>query len=208
MGERATEEKPPPNIEIDNLRIGSQNLSQWLQLPGGRSPVQKIAPILLPTQEMRPFQREVRASRQDQAVGIGQQAAFSITVPNDENWKLLLMWIEHVDMGFGGGVFEFKRTMQHLLPGLFFSLWEGELEDGGGGQVIYPTAVQRARIAVDNFVDIRGNALVEFYRGDVIAVTQNKAAVTAGVARVAIVYELIPALSSVEDGPDWFSTAA
>jgi len=198
----------PENIEIDNLTIGSLNLSKWLELSGGRSPTSEIAPVLLPTQDMRPFQRRLRTQTKVQAVAATQAAAFSVDVPNNENWRLVLMWISHVNLGTGGVVFQFRRTFTHLLPGLPFTLWEGEIDDTSVGEVIYPSAVQRARVAVNRFVDLRGDEGVEFFRGDNISVVQSDAAVTPGTVTIAIAYEIIPDLANIDFGPAWLSTSA
>jgi len=198
---------PLDQIMIDNLQAGSASLSEWLKLSGGKSPAQAISPILNPVQDLREFQREVFGDKQSQAVAATQQSAFSLTVPNDERWKLVLMWIQHVNLGTGGVVFEFIRTFTHILPALPFTLWRGEIDDSVVGEVVYPSAVQRARIATNSFVDLRGNALTEFDRGDVVGVRQVDAAVTPGTVQVAILCELIPRLLDVETRQQWFSTA-
>jgi len=198
---------PLENILIDNLRIGSTNLSKWLKLSGGKSPAQVISPILNPTQDLREFQREIFGDKKTQAVAATQQSAFSLTVPNEERWKLVLLWIQHVGLGTGGVVFEFVRTFTHILPGLPFAVWRGEIDDSVVGEVVYPSAVQRARVASNSFVDLRGNALTEFDRGDVVGVRQVDAAVTPGTVQVAILCEQIPPLQDVETRQAWLSTS-
>ena len=183
---------PPPEIAVQNLGPGSVSLSKWLQLPTGSSPIQNILPLLQPVQEAKHFQRRYHIGRKDQAVGIGQEAAFSWIVPDDQAWKLMLLWIQHDGLAAGGVVFQFRRNLTNLLSGLFYSLWEGEIDDSSVGEVVYPSAVQRARVAVNRFVDLRGNTDIEFFPGDTLSVVQSGVAVAAGDVRIAVIVEEIP----------------
>jgi len=185
---------PPANLLMQNLRGGSVPYSKWLNLPTGSSPLQEIVPQLVPVQEMAPFQRRYRYGLKQQSVAIGTQAVFELIIPDDQAWRLSLLWIEHDGLGLGGVVFRFRRQLTNNLQTVFFTLWEGEINDtpGGEGELIYPSAVQRARVATNNFIDQRGNGAVEFWPGDTLTLTMANQATAAGQVQLAIVIEEIP----------------
>ena len=185
---------PPANLQMQNLRGGSVPLSKWLNLPTGSSPLQEIVPQLVPVIEMAPFQRRFQYGLKQQSVGIGQQAVFQLIVPDDQAWRLSLLWVEHDNLGLGGVVFRFRRQLTNNLQTVFFALWEGEVNDtpGGEGEVIYPSAVQRARVASNNFADLRGDGGVDFWPGDTLTLTMGTQAIAAGQVQLAIVIEEIP----------------
>jgi len=190
----------PELLKIQDQKAGSVGLMKDLELPDGASPLKEILDVLIPTQEMSRYQRDLRFNTRTQAVGIGQQAVFTWDVPADEYWKLVLMWIAHDTLGAGGVVFEFRRRLKNRLPLLFFTLWEGEIDDTADGEVIYPTAVQRARVTTNRFVDLRGNPDIEFWPQDELTVIQNNVAVTAGTVRICSLYEVLPRPRSIEIG--------
>ncbi len=187
-------------LQIQDQEAGSVGLSKWLNLPTGDSPLEEILTTMFPMMEMRTFQRDFRFVAKTQAVGIGETAAFVWDVPPDEQWKLMLMWIQHDGLSAGGLVFEFRKRLVNRLPSLFFSLWQGEIDDDLDGEVVYPSAVQRARVTTNRFVDLRGNPDVEFWPQDELSVIMNDVSITAGQVQVASLYELQPRARSIKVG--------
>jgi len=192
----------PKLLKIQDIKAGSVGLMLDLELPDGESPLKEILDVLVPTQEMSRYQNDFRFINKTQVVGIAEQSVFTWQVPADEYWRLVLMWIQHDALGAGGVVFQFRRVLANRLPGLQFSLWNGEIDDTTAGEVIYPSAVQRARTAVNRFVDLRGNPYVDFWPQDELSVIQDTVSVTAGTVRIVSLYEVLPRPRSILAGVD------
>ena len=92
MGESIPQVNP-----LSDPRAGSISLADWLDLTETTPAVRNQLNLLVPTQEMRDFQRQVRTRVLTVSPNVGEVAIFSGVVPDDEAWKLLWVSYLHTD---------------------------------------------------------------------------------------------------------------
>ncbi len=88
---------PPEFQSLSTTASGSVGLTDWLDVAVITAPVGFNQNILVPSQEMMPFQRQFRDVAINQASVVGQRILASGTVPVTEMWELVALGIRHDD---------------------------------------------------------------------------------------------------------------
>lgn len=193
MGEFAVQNVDP--------RLGSLRWADWTNRASNLPLVRFQGTVLVPIQEMRPFQRQVREADIATSLSPGQRARFEATVPIDEAWKILDVTMEHDD------------SVDHEI------LWSYNPRRGAGGNHIVsrgpiPVGIQTpiyrsftAFVSSGTFAP-RGAEAVEFFPDDDISFFSLAVAVDPTVIwRFRIRYELIPLPLEQDVTTEWTSQA-
>jgi len=78
-------------------RLGAIEWARWTNRAGNQSLVKGQLSTLLPVQELRDFQRQIREQQVNAGPSAGQQAIFNVTVPELEAWRMIDVTYEHDD---------------------------------------------------------------------------------------------------------------
>jgi len=177
--------------ELQGAKAGQFVLNDWLgQLDNAATPGGMV-PVILPVQEMRPFQRRLKFTSGNQALAIGERLSVRWEIPPKEFWKVLGIFWENPD------------SVDHTVSVLFTINRQGLGDQGGvvatyrpallnisGGQskVIYGINIQ-TRTNTDlyhQFLDI------SLEPTDAIALTMGEVVAVATSQRWTMLYELMP----------------
>jgi len=90
-------ESIPAVNPLTDPRAGSISLGEWLNLSSITPALANQLNLLVPTQEMEPFQRQIRTGLLQSAPTVGQVALFTATVPDDEAWRMIYLSIHQDD---------------------------------------------------------------------------------------------------------------
>ncbi len=196
MGESIPQTKP-----LTDPRAGSVNLADWLNLSSIVPAVANQFNVLVPTQEMRPFQRRIQDQDVEAGPTVGQFALFQATVPFNEAWKILDVTMEQDD------------SVPHVLR------WRYTPRLGIGGFRMVARKTIAANVATplySSFSDegiatgfaVRGPQKTEFFPNDVITFADTTPAVNANVTwALRIRYELIPLPFAIRQSAEWVGSA-
>ena len=88
---------PGPVAENNDPRLGSTKWADWTNQASNLALIAAQLRLLVPIQEMMPFQRQVFQEFIQVTPAIGQTTIFTWTVPQDEAWKLLHVSVAHSD---------------------------------------------------------------------------------------------------------------
>lgn len=184
MGESTPQVNP-----LADPRAGSISLADWLNLSSISPAVANQLNLLVPTQEIRPFQRQVITREIPAAVAQGQQPIFQATVPDDEAWRLQWMTYHHNDNA--------QHTVRlNVTPRLnnpdSIMKFAQQFAPADFDIPIYPSVPNAA--AANNLFNVKSGPQPEFFPGDLLIFVDEtlRNNPIAGTARLMFRYELIP----------------
>lgn len=193
MGEFAVQNSDP--------RLGSLRWADWTNRASNLALVRAQGTVLIPVQELLPFQRQIVEEDVALALVLGQVALFTARVPIDEAWRILNVTLEHDDsvthdvrFGYfpraGAGNF---RAISNLPVAV------------GQETPIYNSS---AALAAATQFGVRGPVPVEFFPDDDINILDQTVAANANVLwGLRIRYEQIPLPLEQAIGSRFISTA-
>jgi len=176
----------PEIIPLRSSRTGGNIFSQWVAQASQTPAVDSQLSILIPTQEMRPFQREVRTFTDDQAsVPIGQRATFRAIVPEGEAWRILWIGVRHSDPG----TLTWGVSLESATPTSIDFLPIRTNVDADTDTPLYPANTQSGS---SNRFNWNTSPELEAFQGDAVRVAMISPASGILLATVLLRYELIP----------------
>jgi len=174
-----------PVAENNDPRLGSTKWADWTNQASNLALIAAQLRLLIPTQEMMPFQRRIFQEFIQVTPAIGQTTIFTWTVPRDESWRILHVSVFHGDVPNLTWTLDVESALDVnlLLPVARAVVQQNILSP------LYPSANAQAAITV--FRAESGPA-VEAYPGDEVQV-RNRTPMTAAVPiSVRFRWELIP----------------
>jgi len=178
MGESVVENVDP--------RLGSLVWATWTNRGGNQVLIKGQLRTLLPVQELLPFQRQIREQQLGASPAVGEKSIFTVTVPQDEAWRIIDITYEHDD------------STTHILEWSYFP------RDGAGDQHMIARKSVNMNLATPIYRSFseensssrfapRGPTPVEFFPRDQIQIFDLTGATDADVeARLRVRWELIP----------------
>jgi len=166
---------PPEFQSLSTTASGSIGLTDWLDIAVVTAPIGFNQNVLVPSQEMMPFQRQFRDVPINLASVAGQRTITTGRVPVTEIWKLVALSIRHddsVDHTFR------LRCNSPLAPNVS---WDYAVQIVGGGTEtpLYPAIAFTADS--NGLFNIRGGPPPEWLGLDTLTVLDDTVAVNANV---------------------------
>jgi len=167
-------------------RLGSLRWAAWTNRGGNQALIQNQLTVLLPVQELLPFQRQIREQQLGATPAVTEKSIFTVTVPIDEAWRMIDVTYEHDD------------STTHILEWSYFP------RDGAGDQHMIARKSVNMNLATPLYRSFseensasrfapRGPTTVEFFARDQIQIFDLTGATDADVqARLRLRWELIP----------------
>ncbi len=97
--------------DLTQSETGVAALQDWIRWPIQPAPVANLDDVIVPVMELEKFQRRFGVVLFPSALftGAGQTAIMTVTVPNDEIWRMMAVMVRHT-IGAVGRQFEFRST--------------------------------------------------------------------------------------------------
>lgn len=173
-------------------RAGGPNLAEWLNLGSIVPPILAQLPILVPTQEMMPFQRRIRHQHIQISLAVGKRALATGIVPDDEAWKILQITVIHTDTA---EKFFALRIVSGLNVNLIAQYILTSVGPNSQRQALFPGS--NGETAKTRSV-VRTGPVPEAYPRDQVLIADLTATAAAPGAQVDIIlsYEIIPVPAS------------
>jgi len=192
----------PEILPLNNVRTGGVGLGDWVSQAGNEPVVDSQLTILVPTQDMLPFQRRIFTRELDAAsVPIGQRATFVGTVPAKEAWRILWIGVRHSDPTS----LIFSVELNPATPSNVNYAPVRVSVDSNTNVPLYPAS--EADGVSNRFFQHAGPPL-ELFEGDQLRITQVSLATAIELTSLVVRYELIPPARVLgRDGVFGFSIA-
>jgi len=180
---------PPEFQRLETTDSGSAGLADRLAIDTNVAPIGFSQNVLVPSQEMAPFQRKFRDVPINLASVAGQRTITTGRVPRNEIWKLVALSIRHddsVDHTFR------LRCNSPLAPNVS---WDYMVQIVGGGTEtpLYPAIPYTADS--NGLFNIRGGPPPEWLAGDTLTILDDTVAIAANVITfITMRLEIMPQL--------------
>lgn len=173
----------PSNLQTPEA--GAFALNDWLGQTDNEATVQAIETVLLPTQEMMPFQRKIRQVLIQVSPGIGQVPIISGKVPRNESWLLHRASAETSEGHF------YTFSVLPLRNGsILHKIGNFSLETGIQTP-LYPSRWEQTVNNNERF-NMQPGYWPEFMPGDLVQFNTSEVAVAAHVVKFQMRYEVRP----------------
>jgi len=195
MGESTPQVNP-----LTSQRAGSVSLADWLDLSAITPALANQLNLLVPSQEMRPFQRKISQREIVAAVAQNQQPIFQALVPDDEAWRL--HWMTYFFNDNVDHTVRLSVTPRLQQPDSLMKFAQ-QIVSPATDTPVYPAIPFTADS--NGLFNVRGGPRPEFFPGDLLLfvdeTVRNDA--VAGLARLMFRYELIPLPTATATDDTW-----
>ena len=86
-----------PTLKNADPRVGNVSWAEWTSQQTNESLIQAQLRLLVPVQDMLPFQRQIVEEPAQALPSVGQQSVFTWIVPLIESWRIMSMSVLHTD---------------------------------------------------------------------------------------------------------------
>jgi len=178
-------------LSVKNLdpRLGSLKWADWTNRGSNQPLIKQQLSVLIPNQEMLPFQRQVLTREMLRSVPQGDNVLYEATVPQDQAWRLIWMTYRHVDNIFH--ILNFR--VLPMLPNatIFHTITRRQVQNDTDTP-LYPSMPVVA--TDDTQFDHRGGPRPEFFPGDKLSVLDETSMSKVGSTTCKLIfrYERIP----------------
>ena len=182
---------PPEFQRLETTESGSAGLAAWLDIDTNIAPIGFSQNILVPTQDMLPFQRKIRYIRFPQAVIPAAPTAtnFNIDVPVGETWAVKEVQVQHTLAG--PPVFQISTFTPGPLPNLVQV--NMPVEGGDLPFSLFPGRATRPAVVNDEFFD-RPSKVIELYERDSLIIGPQGSVTGAATIDCFVKIEILPKL--------------
>lgn len=171
-------------VKLQGSRPGQFGLNDWLGQLNNRATPQDIVRTILPTQEMRNFQRRYRFDSAAPTLAIGERWTITWVIPEEEWWRVLA--VQFINRDTANHIVSVRASIDRSAPINSFRASRFILE-GGRTQMIY--GLDGAAVSGAEYFG-RFPALLQ--PRDILTVDDSTLAVVANQSEVTLVYELVP----------------
>jgi len=180
-----------PPLKISTPEPGGLSYLSWLRTPSNFQPVEFIQNIIVPTQDMLPFQGRWFYFNGAVAIPNLDFFEFSVTCPLDESWRIdYIILLFTTDTGNVDVRVEIEPAALANLTGLSRIAFMDV--ENGSEQAIYPTETEIATVARNDTYTYNGKKLVILPAEKLIIASSVIADVGGSFGSITIRYEQIP----------------
>ena len=173
--------------ELRNRQAGTFGFNDFITQGDGRATIQKMFRVMLPTVDMRDFQRRYRFSSGSQDLLIGERLTLAFTVPANEYWRPRTFMFTNKDST--EKVIQVQFTIDNTGTNIYQAVQTRVAS--GTSQVVYGQDLDGAVGAVVGRFTSRLPSIME--PADVMTVVQTQAVTIASEQSWILIYELVPA---------------
>jgi len=196
MGESIPQVNP-----LTSPRAGSVSLADWLNLSSITPALANQLNLLVPSQEMGPFQRKVAQREMIAAVDNTEIPIYEAIVPDDEAWRL--HWVTYFHNDDINHIVRLTVTPRLQQPDSFMR-YARQTVTPSLDTPVYPAYAYVAPNS--NLFNTQTGPRPEFFPGDHLFFVDETARnlVSLGLARLMFRYELIPVPVAMQTDDVWF----
>lgn len=202
--------RPPRTRPRRVLRpdLGQVGLRKWFEDPRADSILPAVSDELQIVQEISRFQRQVRVRVTPVFAAVGQTPVFTVTVPKDEAWSVLLFNYDNGDTSDHIVIVDINRQLPVSPPVPIRGEIIRAFVRQGVDKLIYPITSDRPGTASDQHYNLDGP--FEVFAGDTIRVVLAEVTTDLGGATYinTMRYELIPPARDFALGEEWTAVAS
>ncbi len=175
MGER---------VDLQTTKAGQSGFNDWIGQQDNAATPKGVIPTILPTQEMRNFQRRYRFDSAAPTLAIGERWGVTWVIPNEQWWRILA--IQFVNSDSVAHIISVAAVIDPSDPIQSFRA-SRFIVDAGIRTLIY--GLDSAPIASNEYFG-RFPSLLQ--PRDILSVSDQTIATAANQPQVTLVYELVP----------------
>ena len=174
-------------VDLQSGRAGQFTFNDWIGQQDNAATPQGVVPIILPTQDMREFQRIYRFSSGAESLAMGERLVLAWQVPRNEWWRPRTLMFTNKDSTVKVTRIEF--TVDNTGNNAYRAV-ETRV-DSGESKIIYG-AVQDGAIGavVNRFTSLLPSIMEP---GDIMTMIQTQNVTIAAEQSWILIYELVPA---------------
>ncbi len=182
--------------ELRNQLSGSFGFNDYIEQGDGEATIRKMLKTMIPTVDLRDFQRRYEFSFQDVTVLVGETFDVLWTVPREQAWRPALIQFNNKD-----SVNHFVNVIVRMTGGLVLRLTRTDLRPGEPKPIYGTTLDGSITDQVGEFTALAPSPLEPGFQIQIVDTTPLVQASV--VQNVIIVYERVPQPATVlTSGPD------